>query len=95
MPPHLQTLLRGLLVTAIYAFALWRILKTNHGNRVIECGIVSLVLAFATGAAVRVNAPDWVLESLGVLLLLMCFLTVGLFARECYVALRRRLWKLN
>ena len=93
MPPHLQTFLRGLLVTGFYAFALWRIVRTNRGNRVIECGVISLVFVFATGFAARSGAPDWVLESLGVLLLLMCFLTVGLFARECYVALRRKLWK--
>jgi hypothetical protein len=92
MPSHLQTLLRGLLVTALYAFALWRIVKTNRGNRVIECGIISLVLAFASGFAAKSDAPDWVLESLGALLLLMCFLTVGLFALECYVAIRNR-WR--
>jgi hypothetical protein len=95
MPSHLQTLLRGLLVTAFYAFALWRVVKTNRGNRVIECGVISLVLLFAAGFAGRSGAPDWVLESLGTLMLLMCFLTLGLFARECYVALRRRLWKSN
>lgn len=95
MPSHLQTLLRGLLVTAFYAFAFWRIVKTNRGNRVIECGVISLALAFASGFAARSGAPDWVLESLGALLLLMCFLTVGLFARECYVALRSRLRKSN
>jgi hypothetical protein len=95
MLSHSQTLLRGLLVVAFYAFAFWRIVKTNRGNRVVECGVMSLVLAFASGFAARSHAPDWVLESLGALLLLMCFLTVGLFIRECYVALRNRLWKSN
>jgi hypothetical protein len=93
MPSHLQTFLRGLLVTAFYAVALWRIVKTNRGNRVIECDVISLVSAFAFGFAATSGAPDWVLESLGTLLLLMCFLTVGLFAHECSVAFRRKLWK--
>ncbi len=95
MPPHLLTFLRGLLVIAIYAFSFWRIVKTNRGNSVIECGIISLVLTFAAGFAARSGASDWIVESLGVLLLLMCFLTVGLFAREFYVALRHRLRKSN
>ena len=64
-----------------------------RGNRVIECGVISLVLVFAEGIAAKSNAPDWVLESLGVLLLLMCFLTVALFARECYQGIRRWLRK--
>ena len=79
-----------------YAFALWRIVATNRGNRVIECGVMSLVLVFAEAIAAKSNAPDWVLESLGVLLLLlllMCFLTVRLFARECYQGIRRWLGK--
>jgi hypothetical protein len=76
-----------------YAFALWRIVATNRGNRVIHCGVISLALVFAEGIAAKSNAPDWVLGSLVVLLLLMCFLTVGLFARECYQGIRRWLRK--
>jgi hypothetical protein len=80
-------------VLALYALGFWTIIKKNRGNKVIECGVAALILAFATGAASKANAPDWVLGSFGVLLLLMCFLTVGLFAHECYKALRRWLWK--
>jgi hypothetical protein len=91
----LQTFLRGLIVTAIYAFATWRVVATSRGNRVIECGVISLILVFAEGFATRSNALDWVLESFGVLMLLMCFLTVALFARECYQGIRQRLGKSN
>jgi hypothetical protein len=52
-----------------------------------------LILCFVLAFTVKANAPDWFLASLGLLLLLMCFVTVGLFARECYVSLRNRLWK--
>lgn len=90
-----QSAVRGVIVVSFYAFALWRIVATNRGNRVIECGIISLVLVFAEGIAGKSNAPDWVLGSRGVLLLLMCFLTVGLFARECYQGIRRWLRKPN
>jgi hypothetical protein len=88
-----QTVLQGVIIVAFYAFGLWRIVATNRGNRVIECGVISLVLVFAEGIAAKSNAPDWVLGSLGVLLLLMCLLTVGLFARECYQGIRRWLRK--
>jgi hypothetical protein len=91
----LQTVLRGLIVTALYAFAAWRVVVTNRGNRVIECGVISLMLVFAEGFAARSNAPDWFLESFGILMLLMCFLTVALFAHECYQGIRRRLGKSN
>jgi hypothetical protein len=89
----LQALLYGVIVTAFYALALWRVVTTNRGNRVIECGVISLILVFAEGIAGRSGAPDWFLESFGILLLLMCFLTVALFARECYQEIRRRLGK--
>jgi hypothetical protein len=88
-----QGLLQGFVVTAVYAFAGWRLVKANSGNKVIECGVISLILVFTGGAVAKSNAPDWVRESIGVLMLLMCLATVGLFARECYQALRRRLSK--
>jgi len=92
---RLQTILRGLIVTAFYAFAVWRVVATNRGNRVIECGIISLILVFAEGFAAKSNAPDWLLESFGALMLLMCCLTVTLFARECYQGIRGRVGKSN
>jgi hypothetical protein len=88
-----QILLQGLVVTAFYAFAGWRLVKANSGNKVIECGVISLILVFVGGAFAKSNAPDWIRESIGALMLLMCFATVGLFARECYQAIRRRLSK--
>jgi uncharacterized membrane protein YfcA len=88
-----QSLLQALVVTAFYAFAGWRVVKANSGNKVIECGVISLILVFVGGAIAKSNAPDWVRESVGALMLLMCFATVGLFARECHQAIRQRLSK--
>jgi hypothetical protein len=88
---HLQDVFRGVVVTGLYALALWRVVVTNRGNRVVECGVISLILVFGLGSASRAKAPDWFMESCGILMLIMCFLTVGFFARECYQALRRRL----
>jgi hypothetical protein len=93
MPSNLANLLRGLIVLAFYAFAGWRIVKTNRGNRVIECGIVAIILLFALGLLAKLGAPDWLMGSLGLLLLLVCLLTVGLYIRKAYLAVRQRLWK--
>ena len=90
-----QILIEGLVVTAFYAFADWRVVKANSGDKVIECGVISLILAFIAGSVAKSNAPDWVRGSVGSLMLLMCFVTVGLFARECYQAIRRRFSKSN
>jgi nucleoside recognition membrane protein YjiH len=88
-----QGLLQGFVVIAVYAIAGWRLVKANTGNKVIECGVISLVLVFAAGAVAKSHSPNWVMESIGTLMLLMCVATVGLFARECYQAIRRRLVK--
>jgi hypothetical protein len=86
---HTQDIARGLIVLTIYAVGFWRLYKANGRNKVVECGLISILLVFVVGFASKANAPDWMVVSLGILLLLMCFLTVGLFARECYISLRR------
>ncbi len=83
-------LLSALLVLAFYSLALWRIVKSNQGNKVIECGSIALALLFFLSYLSKMKAPDWVLESLGILLLLLSFLTLGLFLREGYRAIRQR-----
>jgi hypothetical protein len=95
MPPYWQNLLRGLLVLVFYGFALWRIVRTNRGNKVIECASIAILLVFVSGILSKLNAPDWLLGSLGVLLLLMCFLTVGLYILKGYRFLKQRIWKSN
>jgi hypothetical protein len=92
---HWQTLLHGLIVLGFYAFALWRIVRTNQGNKVIDCASIAILLVFVFGILSKLNAPDWLLESLGVLLLLMCFLTVGLYILKGYRFLKQRPWKSN
>lgn len=73
-----------------YAFALWIIVRTNQGNKVIECASIAILLVFVFGILSKLNAPDWLLESLGGLLLLMCFLTVGLYILKGYRFLKQR-----
>jgi uncharacterized membrane protein len=81
------------MVLGFYSFTFWRIIRTNRGNKVIECGSIAIILLFAVGVLSKLSAPDWLIGSLGLLLLLVCFLTVGLYIREGYRALRRRFQK--
>jgi membrane-associated PAP2 superfamily phosphatase len=69
--------------------------KANRGSKVIECGGIAILLLFAIGFLSKSNAPDWLMASLFILLLLVCFLTVGLYMLKGYRFLRQRLWKSN
>jgi hypothetical protein len=76
MTLHWQSFLQGLVAVGFYAFAVWRLARANRGNKVLECARVSLLLVFVCGALSKLNVPNWLLESLGLLMLLMCFVTV-------------------
>jgi hypothetical protein len=54
---------------------------------------MSLGIVFVLAFAAKASAPVWILLSVGILLFVMGFLTVGLFARECYVSIRNRVAK--
>jgi hypothetical protein len=56
----------------------------------MECASIALLLVFVVGTLSKLKAPDWLLESVGTLMLLMCFLTVGLYALKGYRFLRQR-----
>ena len=65
------------LVAAVYWLSLWRIIKRNRGNRVIECSSIALMLAFLIMLLMKfTNLPGWLIPSLGLLLFLLCLLTV-------------------
>src|SRR5271169_3404275 len=81
MPSHIAPGVRPtasfLVVAIIYWLGLWRIIKGNRGNRVIECGSITLMLFFLMMLLMKLtNLPNWVLPSLGVLLFLLCLLTM-------------------
>lgn len=90
-----QTLLRGLAILAFYGFSFWRIVKSNRGNRVIACGSLALMVMVGLTVLVRIpKVPDWMLGSVGLLLLLLCLLTMAFLLQQGYQAIRRR-WKSN
>ncbi len=78
-------------MAAVYCLSLWRTIKGNRGNRVIECGSIALILLFFMMLLVKLpNVPDWVLLSLGLLLLLLCLLTIFFLLLQGIQAIRHR-----
>jgi thiol:disulfide interchange protein len=78
-----------LIVAVVYWLSLWRIIKGNRGNRVIECGSITLMLFFLMMLLMKLsNVPDWVLPSLGLLLLLLCLLTMFFLLLQAVQAIR-------
>ena len=79
---------------AFYGVCFWRIVKSNRGNNVIECGSLALMVMVGLTVLIKIpNVPDWVLGSIGLLLLLLCLLTIGFLFQQGYRAIRRKLWK--
>ncbi|MGA2978768.1 MAG: hypothetical protein ABSD76_04185 [Terriglobales bacterium] len=86
----IQTTVSGIALVGFYAAVLWRIVKRNSGNRVIESGSMALVLFFIMAAAINIpSLPDWVVPGLGILFLLLGFLMIFFLMQQGYNAIRR------
>jgi hypothetical protein len=74
-----------------YGISTWRMVKSNPSDRFIECGSITVMVLVVTLAVFRIRYfPDWVLESLEVLLFLMTFLSIFFMLQQGYRALRDR-----
>jgi thiol:disulfide interchange protein len=90
-PSGLRPIVSFLVVAVVYWLSLWRIFKGNRGNRVIECGSIALMLFFLMMLLIKLkNLPDWVLPSLGLLLFLLCLLTMFFLVLQGVQAIRHR-----
>ncbi len=93
-PSKVGTFARILIVLLAYGLSFWRIVKANRGNRVIESGIAALAVLLVTaglaGSRAPLRAPAWMLGTLGLLLFLLCLLTMFFWLQEGYRALRFR-----
>jgi len=79
------------MVAVVYWLSLWRIIKGNRENRVIECGSITLMLFFLMMLLMKLTSvPDWVLPSLGLLLFLLCVLTMFFLLLQAVQAIRHR-----
>jgi hypothetical protein len=84
------SLFRIVLVAVLYSFFFWRTIKSNRGNRVIECGCVALTVFMVLIVLIRIEGlPEWLMPSLGALLLFLCLLTMFFLAEQTIGSLRR------
>ncbi len=84
-----RSVVSGMALIVFYAFALWRVARRNTGNRVIECGCLTLIVFALLMATVNIpNLPDWVAPRLGILLLLLGLLTMVFLVQQGYNAIR-------
>jgi hypothetical protein len=79
-----------------YGISLYRIFKSNPGDRFIECGSITVMVFVLTLAVIKIHYfPDWVLESFEFLLYLLTFLSIFFMFQQIYRALRRRKTRRN
>jgi hypothetical protein len=82
---------RGIGLFFFYAFIFWRTFKDNPGNRVIQCGSVTLMLFLVMLALTRIpKLPIDYVAWLGPALFLLCMLTMFFLFQQGYRAVRRR-----
>ena len=87
----LRAILTILIVVVGYFMSLWRIIRSNRGNRVVECGSIALMVSLLMVVLIRFpNLPAWVLPSLGLLLLVLCLLTIFFLLASGLQAIRGR-----
>jgi hypothetical protein len=86
-----ETVVSGIALVGFYTVVLWRIVKRNPGNRVIEVGSMALVVVFVMAAAMKMpSLPEWVAPGLGVLFLFLAFLMIFFLFQQGYKTIRRK-----
>jgi hypothetical protein len=85
------TVLRSIGLFLLYAYMFWRLFKDNRGNRVIQCGSITLMLFLVMVALMRIPSfPVDYVAWLGPALFLLCMLTMFFLFQQGYRALRSR-----
>ena len=82
---------RGIGLFFLYALILWRTFKDNSGNRVIQCGSITLMLFLVMVTLMQIpRVPSDYVAYLGPALFLLCMLTMFSLFQQGYRALRKR-----
>ena len=82
-------MVRLIAVAALYCVFFWRTIKANRENRLIVSGCVTLTVFMVLVVLINENGvPDWVMESLGGLLLFLCLLTMTFLIQRGIAAIR-------
>jgi hypothetical protein len=77
--------------TLFYGLSFWRIARKNPDNKVIECGVLTIMVMLAMAFLSRViDLPDWAFGSLITLLFLLCMATLFFVAQRAWRGLRNR-----
>ena len=81
----------GFAVVVGYLAFFWRTFKQNPGNRLIECGTLTLIafmamVGFISIPGLSVHLPDWVFILWILLVLLLCFSTLFFAAQRIWRA---------
>ena len=86
----IQNIGGGLYSVAFYALFFWRVFKENPGNRLVECGVITLAVFFAMIPLTKLqDPPDWVFAPWLILVILLCFSTLFFVVQRAYRAIRR------
>jgi hypothetical protein len=84
-------MVRLIAVAALYCVFFWRTIKVNRKNKVVVSGCVALTVFMLLVVLINVDGvPDWVMKSLGGLLLSLCLLTMFFVFQRGIKAIRRR-----
>ncbi len=90
----LPAIISAVAAILLWGALFWRTARQNRGNKVIECGVLAVMVLLVMAFLSRViEFPDWALVALIALLFLLCMVTLFFFGQECVRALRRRKMK--
>jgi hypothetical protein len=88
---HLGSVGGGMLVAISYWLFFWRVFKENPGNRLVECGCLTLIVFMALIPITRAGgSPGWLFGAWLILILLLCFATLFFLFQRMFRALARR-----
>jgi hypothetical protein len=76
----LPQMIGAVTVLLSYGIYFWRVLRKSQGNKTIECGAMAIMVMLAIAFLSKfIDLPDRVLALLCVLLVILCFTTLGFF----------------
>jgi len=90
---HLRITGEGVFIFLGCGLFFWRTFKSNPGNRLIECGSITLLAFLAFMAMIASNGvddPGWLFGAILILLVLLCFATLFFLFQRVFRAVARR-----
>ena len=83
----------GVLIFLGYGLFFWRTFKSDPGNRLIECGSITLMVFLTFMAMIGSNsdaAPSWLFGAGLILIVLLCLVTLFFLFQRVFRAMVRR-----